>query len=103
MVSGVRSSWDVSCCQDSYGNPVPAPTGGTPVTLSSDSSGTAVFATTLTGTSVTSVTIPYPGSAAPNTKALIEQGPCKQSKFAPHAHHREGRPALTVKPGQLWP
>lgn len=28
------------------------------MTLSSDSSGTAVFATTLTGTSVTSVTIP---------------------------------------------
>lgn len=44
--------------QDSYGNRVPAPNGGTPVLLSSDSCGTTVFATTVAGTSQTTMIIP---------------------------------------------
>jgi hypothetical protein len=51
--------------QDSFGNPVTAPTGGTTVTLASDSTGTKVFAATSGGTPTTSVTIPA-GSSSVN-------------------------------------
>ena len=44
--------------RDSYGNPAPAPAGGLLVTLFSDSVGDTVFATSLAGDSVPSVTIP---------------------------------------------
>ncbi len=50
--------------QDLYGNPVPAPTGGAEVALASDSAGTAVFATTVAGTSVASILIPAGQSSA---------------------------------------
>ena len=69
--------------QDSYGNPVPAPTGGTPVVLSSDSSGTTAFATTRAGTSTTSVIIPggessvtfYYGDTLPGNPVVTASGP----------------------------
>jgi hypothetical protein len=68
--------------QDLYGNPVAAPSGGTDVTLASDSSGTCVFATTLEGTSVTSVLIPtgkssatfYYGDSAPGSPVITASG-----------------------------
>ncbi|HEY8820728.1 MAG TPA: hypothetical protein VIM49_02080, partial [Dermatophilaceae bacterium] len=71
--------------QDLYGNPVSAPAGGTEVTIASDSSGTSVFATTLAGTSVTSILIPsgkssatfYYGDSAPGSP-VITIGPVDQ-------------------------
>lgn len=68
--------------KDLYGNPVSAPAGGTSVTLASDSSGTSVFATTLAGTSVTSVLIPsgkssatfYYGDSAPGSPVITTSG-----------------------------
>ncbi len=50
--------------QDSYGNAVRAPTGGTLVTLSSGSAGVTVFAATAAGAPVPSVTIPGGASSA---------------------------------------
>ena len=68
--------------QDLYGNPVSAPAGGTEVTIASDSSGTSVFATTLAGTSVTSILIPsgkssatfYYGDSAPGSPVITTSG-----------------------------
>ena len=50
--------------QDLYGNPVDASASGTELVLASDSAGTTVFAETLAGTSVTSLTIPVGISSA---------------------------------------
>ncbi|MHA7220286.1 hypothetical protein ACX80L_15540 [Arthrobacter sp. MDT1-48-3] len=50
--------------QDATGNPVPAPTGGTTITLSSTSTGTRVFSTASGGASITTVTIPAGSSSA---------------------------------------
>lgn len=44
--------------RDAFGNPVNAPIGGTTVTLTSNSTGTARFSTTLGGITTTTVTIP---------------------------------------------
>ena len=68
--------------QDLYGNPVSALAGGTEVTIASDSSGTSVFATTLAGTSVTSILIPsgkssatfYYGDSAPGSPVITTSG-----------------------------
>ena len=68
--------------QDLYGNPVSVPAGGTEVTIASDSSGTSVFATTLAGTSVTSILIPsgkssatfYYGDSAPGSPVITTSG-----------------------------
>ncbi|HEX3827728.1 MAG TPA: hypothetical protein VHV82_10700, partial [Sporichthyaceae bacterium] len=49
--------------QDTFGNPVLAPTGGTTVTLTSNSTGTAIFSATSGGGSVSSVTIPAGASS----------------------------------------
>jgi hypothetical protein len=49
--------------RDALGNAVNAPTGGTVVTLSSNSTGTARFAATSNGTTVTTVTIPAGSSS----------------------------------------
>ncbi|GAA2002165.1 hypothetical protein JL107_01780 [Nakamurella flavida] len=49
--------------QDAFGNAVLAPTGGTPVTLTSSTAGVPVFSTTSGGTVLTTVTIPAGSSA----------------------------------------
>jgi len=68
--------------QDVYGNPVDAPAGGTDVALTSDSAGTTVFAETLAGASVTSLTIPggastaafYYGDSVPGNPVITVSG-----------------------------
>jgi len=49
--------------QDSFGNPVAAPTGGTTVTLASTTTGTKIFAAASGGSQVTSVAIPAGASS----------------------------------------
>jgi hypothetical protein len=49
--------------RDALGNPSPAPTGGTAVSLASNSAGTAIFAATSGGSGITTVTIPAGSSS----------------------------------------
>ncbi|HEY3716612.1 MAG TPA: fibronectin type III domain-containing protein [Jatrophihabitantaceae bacterium] len=49
--------------QDAFGNPVNAPVGGRTVNLASDSTGTKLFAASLNGPGITSVTIPAGSSS----------------------------------------
>ena len=69
--------------QDPYGNPAPAPFGGTEVMLFSDSAGTTVFATTMAGAPVTSLLIAsgesgatfYYGDSLPGSPVITASGP----------------------------